>query len=261
MGSSFFGSDFLCFYGNGDDECCFDYGNGAVGFGGVIGEEWGWGRKKALVLDGSRGELVEEVPRAVVTEAKNAAALRSHSDAERRRRERINAHLNTLRALISGPNKMDKASLLAQVINHLRDSKRKADEISKGSLIPTAFDEVRVENEADGPNKEGVFLRVSLCCDDRPDLLIDLKRTLQNLRLKIISAEISTLGGRVKNVFVLTTCKENGDANKHQVSASSVHKALNSVVDRFSSSEYSTRNSFSSKRRRISLFNSSFSSS
>lgn len=79
-------------------------------FSGNLGGNWGAGSDsvsvvQSLVLDGERGELVK-APIGVgkksvgVPEEKVVAALKSHSEAERRRRERINAHLNTLRSLV-----------------------------------------------------------------------------------------------------------------------------------------------------------------
>ncbi|KAF8391013.1 hypothetical protein HHK36_023313 [Tetracentron sinense] len=57
----------------------------------------------SLVLDSERGELVKapaKLGQKGILEAKALAALKSHSEAERRRRERINAHLSTLRELV-----------------------------------------------------------------------------------------------------------------------------------------------------------------
>lgn len=57
----------------------------------------------SLVLDSEKGELVKapaRVGKKGVSEAKALAALKNHSEAERRRRERINAHLSTLRGLV-----------------------------------------------------------------------------------------------------------------------------------------------------------------
>lgn len=58
---------------------------------------------QSLVLDSVRGELVKapaKVGKKEVSEAKAMVALKNHSEAERRRRERINAHLDTLRGLV-----------------------------------------------------------------------------------------------------------------------------------------------------------------
>ncbi|KAK8353571.1 hypothetical protein V6Z12_A05G167300 [Gossypium hirsutum] len=58
---------------------------------------------QSLVLDHEKGELVKapvELKKKSVSEEKIIAALKNHSEAERRRRERINAHLDTLRTLL-----------------------------------------------------------------------------------------------------------------------------------------------------------------
>ena len=58
---------------------------------------------QALMLDAEKGELLKEparIGKMGISEAKAFAALKSHSEAERRRRERINAHLATLRGLV-----------------------------------------------------------------------------------------------------------------------------------------------------------------
>lgn len=63
----------------------------------------------SLVLDTERGEIVRALVKPAqkgVKAEKALAALRNHSEAERRRRERINAHLATLRNLIPGTNKV-----------------------------------------------------------------------------------------------------------------------------------------------------------
>lgn len=58
---------------------------------------------QSLVLDSEKGELVKapsKLGKKSASEEKVIAALKSHSEAERRRRERINAHLDTLRTLL-----------------------------------------------------------------------------------------------------------------------------------------------------------------
>ncbi|KAI4333887.1 hypothetical protein L6164_018641 [Bauhinia variegata] len=173
----------------------------------------------SLVLDSERGELVEapaKLERKGVSTERSIAALKNHSEAERRRRARVNSHLDTLRSVIPGAKKMDKASLLAEVIRHLKDLKRNAAQACEGLMIPNDSDEIRVEEQE----------------------------------------EIATLGGWMKNVFVIISCKQQNieDAEYRQLLAGSVHQALRSVLDRFSTSQdlLGTR-----KRRRISIFSSS----
>ncbi|KAL5576685.1 hypothetical protein UlMin_018384 [Ulmus minor] len=64
-------------------------------------------------------------------EDKAIAASKSHSQGEKRRRDRINAQLATLRKLIPKYDKMDVAALLGSVIDQVKDLKRKAMEVSK----------------------------------------------------------------------------------------------------------------------------------
>ncbi|KAJ0963058.1 hypothetical protein J5N97_028180 [Dioscorea zingiberensis] len=188
-------------------------------------------------------------------------ALKSHSEAERRRRERINAHLTTLRGLIPCSDKLDKASLLAEVISHVKRLKNNATEMSKGCIVPSEVDEVRAEMERLGMNSESFSIKASLSCDDRPEILADLKNTLQAFKLKTLGAEISTLSGRMKVVFLLA-CEGNTTETERHLLTASIQQALKSVLDRASSpQDFLLRTSYPNKRRRIPLFESSSSSS
>ncbi|XP_073128411.1 transcription factor bHLH30-like [Henckelia pumila] len=211
----------------------------------------------SLALDGKRGELVKALvkPGRKVNGAEKALlALRNHSDAERRRRERINGHLSTLRGLIPGTAKMDKAALLAEVINRVKELRDHVTEVTKGTLVPTDMDELKVEQE--GENDENSFsIRASLCCDFKTELLSDIKEAIEALPLKTVRAEIATLGSRMVNVFVISGC--DADEEGSQFLVDSVRKALRSVLDKFyASEEFATNNTMSGKRRRVSLFSS-----
>uniref|UniRef100_A0A5B6YZH9 Putative transcription factor bHLH30-like n=1 Tax=Davidia involucrata TaxID=16924 RepID=A0A5B6YZH9_DAVIN len=238
--------------------------------GGIRGN-WGNGSMpvlQSLVLDGERGEIVKAPGRvgkkSGSSEAKAMAALKSHSEAERRRRERINAHLTTLRGLVPCNEKVDKATLLAEVISQVRQLKKAATESSKDLLIPMDADEVRVEPHDNGTGDGTFSVRAYLCCEYRPELLSDLRQALGALHLNMVKAEVSTLGGRVKNLFIFTSNKERngGDVEARQHLVSSVHQALSSILDKVSTSaEYSPRTTLPNKRRRVSFFDSSSSSS
>ncbi|KAF2303040.1 hypothetical protein GH714_012845 [Hevea brasiliensis] len=166
------------------------------GFNGVLQD--GSMVSQALVLDNEKGELVKapatRVGKKGMSEAKALAALKSHSEAERRRRERINAHLASLRGLVPCTEKMDKATLLAEVINQVKELKKNALEASKGLLIPMDDDEVKVETYDNGSGDETLSFKAFICCDYRPDLLSDIRQAVDSLQLKMVDAEISTLG-------------------------------------------------------------------
>ncbi|KAL5060807.1 hypothetical protein RYX36_032411, partial [Vicia faba] len=56
-------------------------------------------------------------------------ACKSHREAERRRRQRINTHLSTLRSIISNTTKTNKASLLTEVVQHMKRLRQEADDM------------------------------------------------------------------------------------------------------------------------------------
>ncbi|KAD7116686.1 hypothetical protein R6Q59_006580 [Mikania micrantha] len=168
-----------------------------------------------------------------IMDAKALAASKSHSEAERRRRERINNHLAKLRSLLPSTTKTDKASLLAEVIQHVKELKRQTSIITEQSPVPTEIDELSVENASEKDGK--IVIRASLCCEDRSDLLPDLIKTLKALRLRTLKAEITTLGGRVKNVLFITAEDHligNDDQQMVNYSISTIQEALKQVMEK-----------------------------
>ncbi|KAK4271688.1 hypothetical protein QN277_020341 [Acacia crassicarpa] len=219
----------------------------------------------SLVLNSEKGDLVNspmKIGKKEASEAKALAAMKNHSEAERRRRERINGHLDTLRGLVPCNAKMDKAALLAEVINQVKLLKKNATEASRGFLIPMDDDEVKVEPYNHEGREGSMFYMASICCDYRPELLSDLRQALDGLQLQLMRAEISTLGGRVKNVFFFRCCKtEHINIEACQLVPSTVHQVLSSVLEKASSSlEYSLGMSLRSKRRRLCFIETSTSS-
>ncbi|KAL6838294.1 hypothetical protein ACP4OV_031893 [Aristida adscensionis] len=186
--------------------------HGLVGGGGAAAQHHGPSR----VVSGLLGTLQAELGRMTAKEimdAKALAASRSHSEAERRRRQRINGHLAKLRSLLPNTTKTDKASLLAEVIEHVKELKRQTSAVLGGAaedaaaaqqqqLLPTEADELAVDAAEDGAGR--LVVRASLCCEDRAGLIPDIARALAALRLRARRAEIATLGGRVRNVLLIT---------------------------------------------------------
>ncbi|KAJ8445378.1 hypothetical protein Cgig2_010736 [Carnegiea gigantea] len=173
-------------------------------------------------------------------DAKALAASKSHSEAERRRRERINNHFAKLRSLLPNTTKTDKASLLAEVIQHVKELRRQTSIIAEASVVPTEADELTVDAAADGHDGR-LIIRASLCCDDRSDLLPDLIKALKSLRLRTLKAEITTLGGRVKNVLFITydptatdddECLEPSESPEEPPSIRSVQEVLKAVIEK-----------------------------
>uniref|UniRef100_A0ACD5YFV7 Uncharacterized protein n=1 Tax=Avena sativa TaxID=4498 RepID=A0ACD5YFV7_AVESA len=219
------------------------------------------GSSKAVVA-GLLGSLQAEMGRAnaagEIMDAKALAASRSHSEAERRRRQRINGHLARLRSLLPNTTKTDKASLLAEVLEHVKELKRQTSAMTTmaaaavgadgeegegpAQMLPTEADELVVDAAEDGEGR--LVVRASLCCEDRPDLIPDIIRALAALSLHAHRAEITTLGGRVRSVLLITQDEDEGgcedDDGREDCTAShsrheriaSVQEALRAVIDR-----------------------------
>ncbi|KAM7464379.1 hypothetical protein LguiA_032500 [Lonicera macranthoides] len=191
-------------------------------------------------------EMMGKMSAQDLMDAKALAASKSHSEAERRRRERINNHLAKLRSLLPNTTKTDKASLLAEVIQHVKELKRQTSLIAESNPVPTEIDELTVDNASDEDGR--LMIKASVCCEDRSDLLPDLIKTLKALRLRTLKAEITTLGGRVKNVLFITGDDEDSSIDEH-CSINSIQEALKAVVEKTNGDESSSN---SVKRQRTS---------
>ncbi|CAA7049824.1 unnamed protein product [Microthlaspi erraticum] len=192
---------------------------------------------------GFDGEIMGKMSAQEVMDAKALAASKSHSEAERRRRERINTHLAKLRSILPNTTKTDKASLLAEVIQHMKELKRQTLPITDTCQVPTESDDLTVDSSYN--DEEGnLVIRASFCCDDRTDLMHDVIHALKSLRLRTLKAEIVTVGGRVKNVLFLSR-EDGGDGRnfdgddveedeeeKRYNRVSSIEEVLKAVIEK-----------------------------
>ncbi|KAM7499386.1 hypothetical protein LguiA_023800 [Lonicera macranthoides] len=187
-----------------------------------------------------------------VEEDRAVSASKSHSLAEKRRRDRINSQLATLRKLIPRSDKMDKAALLGSVVEHVKDLKRKALEVGKMFTVPTDVDEVTIidcnnsGSEQNSSSKDNLlFIEASVCCDDRPELLSELNQAINGLSLTTVKADMTSLGGRMKGIFVLCT-----NESRVGVDMNSLKQSLKLVLTRIATSSTSNY-TIKSKRQRF----------
>ncbi|CAO2161576.1 unnamed protein product [Urochloa humidicola] len=243
-----------------------DYGYDEYGYG-----QLGGASTSPVLVDGG-AEEVDAAAASAEPERKGdrraekaAMALKSHSEAERRRRERINAHLATLRTMVPCTDKMDKAAVLAEVITHVKKLKASAARIRTHCAVPADADDVSVElvSAPDASSTgAGCLVKATLSCEDGADVFADVKAALRPLRLRVVGSEVTMLGGRVRITFLVSPPSGDGDASGGAAVAESVRQALQSVLDKASSAlEFAPRASLLNKRRRISTFESSSSSS
>ncbi|KVI07005.1 transcription factor bHLH51-like [Cynara cardunculus var. scolymus] len=191
-------------------------------------------------------------------DGKATAASKNHSEAEKRRRDRINAHLTTLRRLVSNSDKMDKASLLGKVVEHVKELKSETKELSKVSTIPTDLDEVIIDLDSGtvDPNTS-VFIRASLCCEDRREVFSEIKHALKSLRLTVVQADMTCLGGRMKCNLIL--CVTNNNPSKiDEKELTMLKHSLKILFGRIvSSSSWTTSTNYRIKSKRQRFFCSS----
>ncbi|KAJ3676956.1 hypothetical protein LUZ60_002680 [Juncus effusus] len=161
---------------------------------------------------GSFGKVGREDESGIMEGERNMAAVnngkasRSHSEAERKRRQRINGHLATLRSLLPSASRMDKAALLGEVVRHVRELRCKADAMKAGLLIPNEGDEVLVEPELENSESEQEEdqtkrIKAWVSCPDRAGLMSDLSRAVRSVRAQAVRAEIATVAGRTRSVL------------------------------------------------------------
>ncbi|CAJ1971676.1 unnamed protein product [Sphenostylis stenocarpa] len=169
------------------------------------------------------------------TERKSTEACKSHREAERRRRQRINSHLSTLRSLLPHAAKSDKASLLAEVVDHVKRLKKQADDVAcanggeAGSVRSEAWPFPGECDEATVSCCEGEVRRVKamVCCEDRDGLNRDVTQAIRSVRGKPVRAETMTVGGRTKSVVVV----EWGDEVVEGKEVGALDRALKAVVE------------------------------
>ncbi|PHT43467.1 putative transcription factor [Capsicum baccatum] len=178
----------------------------------------------------------------------------NHKEAERRRRQRINSHLHTLRTLLSCNSKTDKASLLTKVVQRVRELKEQTSKIMQSETnFPSETDEITVLSSNDCLEDGRSLIKASLCCEDRLNLIPDLIETLKSLGLSPLRAELVTLGGRIRNVVILAVDhrKESNnnstdDDAEEEESLLLLRDALRSIIQR---SSYGSTGERGKKRR------------
>ncbi|CAN6803864.1 unnamed protein product [Brassica oleracea] len=78
-------------------------------------------------------------------------------------------------------------------------------------------------------------------------------KTLKEMRLKTLKAEITTVGGRVKNVLFVTGEESSGEEEMEEYCIETIEEALKAVMERSNVEEASS--SGNAKRQRMSSQN------
>ena len=63
------------------------------------------------------------------------------------------------------------------------------------SNIPSEIDEVTVEYLNESSNDETVYVKATICCNDRPELYAELNSAFNELGLSIVQSDLNRFGG------------------------------------------------------------------
>lgn len=117
--------------------------------------------------------------------------------------------------------------MLAKTIKTVRELQRTVREqkalchVHEECVFPSEANELSLRN----CNRDRGMLKVTLSCEDQPELMSDLSRALRSVKGRLVRAEMVPVGGRIKCVLWVRGFK----GNEGMVM---LKRALNLVIDR-----------------------------
>ncbi|KAJ8541309.1 hypothetical protein K7X08_002125 [Anisodus acutangulus] len=163
--------------------------------------------------------------KSTIRKNKSKDAAVTHAVAERKRRERINSHLHTLKKLFPYLPKKDKPRVLTEAVTQLKELRKNvAQQLELSSLFLPSENDVVIVNYCDNEERT---IKATICCEDRPGLNRDISSAIRSVQGRMIKAEMATVGGRTKAEMVVVLGKANGG----EKDVGQLKRALKAVVE------------------------------
>ncbi|CAI0400702.1 unnamed protein product [Linum tenue] len=161
----------------------------------------------------------------------------NHVMAERRRREKLNERFIVLRSLVPFVTKMDKASILGDTIEYLKQLRSKIQELearNRQLAEPQRITRSEMKKKGRGAAASvevSIIERdalLELQCEHREGLLLDMMQKLREMRIEVTAVQSSLSSNGVLVAELRAKVKEN--AVRKKVSIVEVKRAIHEII-------------------------------
>ncbi|CAI9288635.1 unnamed protein product [Lactuca saligna] len=193
----------------------------------------------------TEGDASESVASRIRKTTSHEELSANHVLAERRRREKLNERFMVLRSLVPLVTKMDKASILGDTIEYVKQLRKKIQDLEardhRQDTLDTSKRKIRVldAGSTGGGRKAARAVQVEvsiiesdalveLQCPHREGLLLDVMKKLRELGVEITTVQ-SCLNEGTCTAEMRAKVKVNGNNGK-KISIMQVKKAINKII-------------------------------